>query len=419
MTIKMKKTTRWFVLGLCVLASCDSGTEKGPRLMVGVASATINPSLGSFIAGDKQNRTFTGILDSLYAKAMVATFGDQTVSLVTIDCIGLMYNDALKIRERAAELVDIPEERIVISSTHTHSGPDVVGIWGSDYAHSGVDSAYMERLIHTAANQIQAAYRNQVPVDAFVSETSFGDPWVENICGEEIDRSVSILQFRDERNKVITTLSNFASHPTILDAEFSVISADFVGGYYKHMKQTTGAEGLFLQGAIGGWIQPEGMPKTIESANQFGEDLAKEVLNSVSEAKQMMVVEIAFNRKLIKFPVENETWKQLSSLGTINRSFGDSVSTEISWFEIGEAQFVTHPGETAPSLGLASKQMMGAGPKFVLGLGNDALGYILKTTFFEHDSIPHAPYLTSMSLGPKTGPLLMEALRNIIPEDDR
>ncbi|MFZ9046623.1 MAG: hypothetical protein ACO2ZZ_12215 [Cyclobacteriaceae bacterium] len=87
--------------------------------MVGVASATINPSLGSFIAGDKQNRTFTGILDSLYAKAMVATFGDQTVSLVTIDCIGLMYNDALKIRERAAELVDIPEERIVISSTHT------------------------------------------------------------------------------------------------------------------------------------------------------------------------------------------------------------------------------------------------------------------------------------------------------------
>lgn len=70
--------------------------------------------------------------------------------------------------------------------------------------------------------------------------------------------------------------------------------------------------------------------------------------------------------------VENEGWKQLSAMGTIKRSISDSVSTEISSFRIGNAQFITHRGELAPIYSLESKKLMGKGPKFILGLGNDA-----------------------------------------------
>lgn len=124
---------------------------------------------------------------------------------------------------------------------------------------------------------------------------------------------------------------------------------------------------------------------------------------------------IVFNHQRIKFPVENEGWKQLSAIGTINRAIQDSVETEIAWFAIGEAQFATHPGETAPYYGLETKKLMGSGPKFILGLGNDALGYILKPSFFDDKNIPYSEYLTSMSVGKPAGPLLMKQLGKIIP----
>jgi hypothetical protein len=93
------------------------------------------------------------------------------------------------------------------------------------------------------------------------------------------------------------------------------------------------------------------------------------------------------------------------------------VDSEIAWFAIGDAHFVTHPGETTPWHSLETKKMMNtSGPKFVIGLGLDALGYILKPKFFENKSLPHAEYLTSMSVGKHTGPDLMSSLKSLISQ---
>lgn len=53
------------------------------------------------------------------------------------------------------------------------------------------------------------------------------------------------------------------------------------------------------------------------------------------------------------------------------------------------------------------------GPKFILGLSQDAMGYILKPEYFDDPSLPHAPYLTGMSLGRNTGPLIMDELKKL------
>ena len=400
---------------IVTLVSCRQKMVNTPSLQAGVSAAHINPPLGAFIAGDKQNRTFTAVHDSLYAKAVVVTNGDEQLALVTLDCIGLLYPDVLRIRQKANEICGFPEARIMVSSTHTHSGPDVVGIWGSDYEHPGVDSAYMTFLINTAAAQVKAAFENQQEVVAYTSETTFGEPWVQNICLEEIDRSVTVLQLRNNEGKPVATLTNFACHPTFMDARFSEVSSDYVNGYYKQMKKQTGAEALFLQGAIGGWVQPEDGEGSFEKAYLRGRELADAVLSVLPHANPLPSSKISFTSKQVRFPVENEGWKQLAALGTIRRDITDSVTTELAWFSIGEAQFVTHPGETAPYYGLETKKLMGTGPRFVLGLSNDALGYIIKPTFFEDKNIPHAEYLTSMSVGKPTASLMMKQLRLIIP----
>ena len=63
-----------------------------------------------------------------------------------------------------------------------------------------------------------------------------------------------------------------------------------------------------------------------------------------------------------------------------------------------------------------TKKLMGAGPKFVLGLGNDALGYILKPEFYEDSTRLHAPYLTATSVGKQTAPLLMKHIEQMLSE---
>jgi hypothetical protein len=390
-------------------ASVSSG-----ELLVGAASAPVNPPLGAFIAGDKQNRKFTSVHDSLYAKAVVVKKDSAVVALVTIDCIGLLFPDVERIRKLASNQTGIPAQHMVVSSTHTHAGPDVVGLWGTDYQHTGVDSVYQKFLIETAAAQVVLAFQRLQPVRMRTAETQFGEPWVQNICDEEIDRSVTTLQFISTQGNSVATLTNFACHPTFLDARYSEVSADYVQGFYKAMDRAVGGENLFLQGAIGGWIQPvdEG---TFERAFQRGRELAAATLASYQTSDTLSVDAIRLRSKRVRFPVENEAWKQLAAIGTIQRAISDSVETEITWFAIGPAQFATHPGETAPYYGLETKRLMGGGPRFVLGLANDALGYILKPVYFDDKTKPHAEYLTSMSVGKPTGPLILETLSKLIP----
>jgi hypothetical protein len=408
-----------FILSLLISFSCTiSRNEKTVSyLRVGSSSAHVNPSEGMFIAGDKQNRKFTSVHDSLFAKAVVVDDGNLVIALVTIDCIGLLYPDVLRIRKEATALTGIPESRIIVSSTHTHSGPDVVGIWGMDYQHSGVDTAYMKFLITTAAHQVKKAYDNRQEASLFSSETIAGESWVENICDEEIDLSVSILQFISKTGSSIATLTNFACHPTYLDAKYSEVSSDYVGGFYKAMNNAYGGENLFLQGAIGGWVQPVDGEGSFEKAQRRGEELAYSVTEALKTADPLADHTLRLNSVTFKLPVENEGWKQLAAIGTINRDIADSVETEIAWFAIGPAQFATHPGETTPFLGLQTKLMMETGPRFVLGLSLDAMGYIIKPEYFDDKTKPHAEYLTRMSLGRETSPIIERMLRKIIPGD--
>ena len=93
----------------------------------------------------------------------------------------------------------------------------------------------------------------------------------------------------------------------------------------------------------------------------------------------------------------------------------DSVETEIAWFEIGEAKLVTHPGETSPKYALDSKELMNtSGPKFVLGLGMDGLGYIVTPDFFDSaNEVPHSEYLTGMSIDKHAGPMIMQIVEEL------
>lgn len=402
------------------LLDAVTGSGAGAQVLyAGAASARVSPEAGAFIAGDARNRRFAGVHDDLFVKAVVISDGAADLALVSVDCIGLLYPDIQSIRKLGSERsgrTGLKPDHIVVTSTHTHCGPDVVGIWGPDEVTSGKDARSMEGLIDLAAAQIARACASLQPVTARAVSFSGDLDWVENICEPDLlDRTASVLQFVAQEGRAVATLTNFACHPTVMDGVTDQVSSDYVGGYYRAMSAAVPGEHLFLQGAIGGWVQPVKEGRGFELAEQYGASLAALVLKALPDANDLADPRIEFRNKAIDLVLENEGFKALAGLGVLDRGGDGRIQTEVAWFRIGPVQFATHPGETSPAYSLQTRELMGPGPHFVLGLTLDALGYILKPEYFSDAQLPFADYLTSMSVGPDTGPAVMDALAAIVP----
>ena len=405
---------KWIFTSLTLLATLSVFSQS---FQAGSSQHHINPPIPSFIAGHSQNRLFTGVKDSLFVKVLVVGNGEKKLAIITYDCIGMLYPHLQELRKRiASEDQRLMVNHIVMSSTHSHAGPDVVGLWGADLMHSGVDSSYMERLLTVTLQQINEALRKMEPVRVVYGEGQHQFSWVKNISEPlELDRTVSVLQFINNKGKSLATLTNFACHPTFVDAVHNQVSADYPAGFYRSMDKEWGGVNIFLQGSIGGWVQPEGEPQTFEQAYKRGNELAILTRALLKKPSTLQGSQISFRSAVIQMPVNNPGFRQLAKAGVIKRDIDSTVTTEIAVFSIGNAMFATHPGETVPEMSLTTRKLLNTnGPKFILGLSMDALGYIVKSYFFDPArKIPHAEYLCSMSVGPESSTIVMKTLAEL------
>ena len=387
-------------------------------LRAGVASAIVSPPPGSFIAGDARNRRFAGEHDPLYAKALVLDDAGQRLALVVIDNIGLTLPDIRAIQQRAAaEVPGLPPERILVSSTHTHSGPDVVGLWGEHELSSGRSADYMTFLIETAAAQVAMAAVDLVPVTVRVGSDWVPLDWVRNVTEPRLlDSTLTVVAFEAANGATIATLTNYACHPTVQDAVSDLVSADYVSGFYRRMGEALDGEHLFLQGAIGGWVQPDKRARGFDLADRYGAELADAALALQATATPVTEPRLGFARETFAIPMANPGFLALLEAGVLTRELeAGAVATEVAWFAIGDVQFATHPGETSPLHSRQTRAMLGADHSLILGLTQDALGYILTPEYFDPDTaLPSAAYLTATSVGPEAAPRMLEALAHVI-----
>jgi hypothetical protein len=386
---------------------------------VGAASTLINPAPETFLGGYDKDRKCTGVHDDLHAKAVVFDDNKTPVALVILDSLGLQYDTVQEARKAASDRVKaiaLPPERIVICSTHTHCSPDVIGIYGPDEATTGRNPAYLKKVVDQIAVAVAKAVDRLQPATLTWVKTE-GGPWAVNDSEPGVtEKAVTILQCVDAKGKPIATLTHFACHPTVLDGDTTLASADWVGAFYADMDKAVPGENLFLQGGVGGWIQPETPERTFSLAEKYGKDLAERVLAALPKAQPIDGSAIRFANKPFDMPNDSEAFKQMAEAHLVPRPMADTIQTEVAWFSVGNAQFATHPGETAPAFTWATQKLMDTEPKFVLGLGLDELGYIIRPEFFDKpDQFPAGPYLTSMSAGRNAGPSMMTALESIIP----
>lgn len=113
-----------------------------------------------WLAGYGNKRAANGVHDDIWARAMVIDDSASVVGLVVLDAIGFFNDDVITVRKIVAER--IPEmDHVIVSSTHVHEVPDLMGLWGESEFKSGVNAEYKKLVQQKAADAICAAYRNR------------------------------------------------------------------------------------------------------------------------------------------------------------------------------------------------------------------------------------------------------------------
>ncbi len=375
------------------------------ELRAGASSVEASPAktTGSNLAG-YQPRKSDGVHDPITARCLVLDDGETKMAIVTYDLIGVFYSDIQKIASAASEVSGVPADNILIHSIHTHSGPDTMGIWG------GAPKSYKKILSDATSQCLANASSSMKPATAVFASGEVEGFNINRRHPENglPDKNLSVMELRDNDNKTISVLVNFACHPVVLGGDNPKITADYVYFARKKLEDDLGGTALFVTRDIGDANPPaihddvyERKEGTFEMAEKIGSGIASESEKLIKSAK-LAPTKIRIVKKQIEIPVTNPQFQGLIKGGLIKRELknGNGISA-VAIVDFGPAQILTFPGEASSPLGKTASNFLPGPVKFLFGQTFDEIGYIIPLSEWDGKR-----YEESMSLGQGTAALL-------------
>ncbi len=220
-----------------------------------------------------------GVLDPLYAEALVIQAGADKLAIVGLDLGRAPSEQSLaRIRRRLRERAGI--EWSFIAGSHTHHGPvlelsDQPGKGQGRFAAALRYYAELEDKIVEAVTEADAR-RAPARLDAGVlALDGFNRNRHSKLEPRPVDRDLAVLRLDDAGGKPLALLVNFAAHPTMLPSSTLKFSADWVGALKETLRRETGAAALFMQGAAGDLSADPGPGRDFRA---YGEALARQAL---------------------------------------------------------------------------------------------------------------------------------------------
>ena len=256
-------------------------------LQISYAQSVITPALERpvYLAGFGQNRRAESIHDPLYARALALHDNQQVLVLCALDLIGLFHPDVQDVIQKVQEIR--PDTQVIIACTHTHHGPDTMGLWGPDDQTRGVDAVYLSWLKTQLVETILAAVSNPAPGVARFKAVGIAVPGVAKNARnpEVVDDELAVLQFIAADGQVLSTLVDFPCHPEVLWETNPHITADYPGVLRREIETTTLAPCIFFSGSLGGMMTPDVQEHSFAEADQMGRSLATAALAALTTAE--------------------------------------------------------------------------------------------------------------------------------------
>lgn len=361
---------------------------------------------GPFQAGFKHKKSYyvaAGVHDPLWTRVLILRSGDMKLGLVALDAVGYANPDVQAIRNEAA---DLGFSYLIVASTHTHEGPDTMGLWGPNPFTDGKDPRLMKHIRRRTLAALREADRKLRPARLTLAKATLPDSFGRIIADRRdpivLDDRLTILKIEDLKGGTIATVVNGSIHPESMGGHGSLLSSDFPhylregiekGGFTVQGRTVQGIGGiaLYFNGAVGGLMTTlrtevrnesgEILPqRSWEKMQRIGELIAATVLEALKQQSPAAVRKITFKTKTITLPLDNRYLRILLAKGVIQREtftngrpvkppeVGQEIRTEVGLITFYDransekgrpgrsdhplAQIVTLPGELFPEIAL-------------------------------------------------------------------
>lgn len=336
-----------------------------------------------------------GTRDPLLARTMVLSQGRENIVMVSLDTVGVSAEFRRDLARRLAG-IGLTEGRILVSATHTHSGPGGLSpnaFW-EIAATDAFQSDFYDRVVDDVAALVREAWsaREDVTLHA-ASGTVAGLQRNRRDPARGVDESVNLMLMKSAEGAWLGGFVNFGVHGTSLRPDNLHFSGDVPGAVSHVIESRLESENglshrrtsvMFLSG-VGGDVVPsqtgEGAPEAI--AQEFGLQLEPLFLRLRTLPRRLEVtarsVELGAARLV---PEACNPLKALAPifpfLPTLRLSRVFPRSAEVSRVRIGDVDLLTWPGEPTVAAGRALRaraERKGKTVPWISALTNDYLAY--------------------------------------------
>ena len=367
-------------------------------MKISFGKTIISPEVGTPVAGYGPHDVSYAKLDDLYANVLALDDGNSKGVIISFDLLGIDAVNIQKIRKTCAKLFKGDESQVIVSCTHTHSGPNCRMLRGYPQY---FEKEYVEQLIKTTAKLVKSVLAGKwidtsvffcsLDCDAntnrrFVTKNNRASflPHrrdMERIADGICDKEVGMLCFvNKETRDPAYVIGNFAAHPLAGHAPGlggHRISADYPGAFKRYIESETGAGCMFLSGAAGDMV-PKWDETGAAAINDMGTRLAQTAIASI----------IIATRDKNSYMLQNETLQfgfehtvrpvrqfRKPSLHTVYKD-KDELTYEMQLFSIGDICLVGVPGELVAELGLEIKWHSPFRKAFILYCSTGYMDYL-------------------------------------------
>jgi|GEM_PF-4027961 len=207
-------------------------------LRAGIAEIDITPGLGVGLAGQFHARVADSVESPLLVKAMALSCGGVTVLLITCDVIMVpcaLVDPAL---DDIVVRTQVPRDHVVVSATHTHSGPATMPHTGE----AKVDRTWLDSVRRAIVAAAVDAVSHLAP-----ARIAVGQGAVDGVCFNRRDRlgagptdpTVTSLLVETPAGVPIAFWANLSLHYVSAGSE-TAISSDYFGAVAERLGRLVG-----------------------------------------------------------------------------------------------------------------------------------------------------------------------------------
>ena len=394
------------------------------RLRAGIAQEIITPKLGGILIGYGSDKGSTAVNDDLTVTALAIENGKTKIVLMSVTvCLinnGLMQN----LRALCGEAAGVPASHVIISATHTHSGPDVMDCEDPEYCNdifipkcvSAAKASVKEMKpvtvgLATTESRVGINRRQLLPDDRVILGHNSWEPY---------DSQMTVISFKGEDDKSFANIIHCTAHPTAAGT-ITEITRDWPGIMVDCLEKVSGAKTMFVNGMQGD-VAPRissgrsdgGRPGNIRFAYEIGSLAALDAVRAYRDIREFRNEELSVATGMIRIPHApliplEEARKELASLEAgrqvrftwaairvmkINIELHEKGQTEESFFtynqtlvKLGPIVLIPVPFEASCEIGMRLRDYSKYGYTLALGCTNGYNSYLPT-----RDQIPRGGY---------------------------